>query len=292
MTISKNIFLSLLEHRKDENENRKNKQEAYCDLFVKAVKKYTSPRIDKYRKNISEGQCQVTITDLANTWKWQRRTVRCFLKELENAQALTRDKNLNYEILTLWKDEKAKPEQEDEQAAFRDAINDILSLWEGGHLQDYEAGEKIERLLSSEGREVSSFEEEKDDTHMGHDREQQVSQQLTINSELAETICLAALRKALRLFGDRTTADAQALINYFEKRSNHSYGNFLTVISEVALLLVDEKANIEEVTLWEEDIHLLLKPFRGVLGNSFDKQTYNNEQITNVLPGQKTSITR
>ena len=90
MTATISASTGLFDFLKEKVGDRKTRTEAYCDLLDKSLAGFVSPFLRKQDFQLQQGQCHVTVSDLASEWHWHRATVRSFLETLESLGQLER----------------------------------------------------------------------------------------------------------------------------------------------------------------------------------------------------------
>lgn len=91
----------LFDFLKEKGEKKKTRLEAFCEIMEKCQRQYVSPAIPGNSERCEASQCAVTVTELAESWKWHRETVRIFLRHLEEMGIISMEHFSKYFIMTL-----------------------------------------------------------------------------------------------------------------------------------------------------------------------------------------------
>ena len=101
MTATISASTGLFDFLKEKVGDRKTRTEAYCDLLDKSLAGFVSPFLRKQDFQLQQGQCHVTVSDLAAEWHWHRATVRSFLETLESLGQLERTRLPKSMVITM-----------------------------------------------------------------------------------------------------------------------------------------------------------------------------------------------
>lgn len=128
---------------------------AYLSL-VESVAETTTPYTPLYGQsfNLEAGQLVISITEMAERWKWARETVRKFFDQLEDFKLLTKQQLDRCSLITMnieWLDAEYPSASSDSFPPFEmpKELSDKMDEWLSGDIVDAELIEAIEEVTES-----------------------------------------------------------------------------------------------------------------------------------------------
>ena len=202
MTATISASTGLFDFLKEKVGDRKTRTEAYCDLLDKSLAGFVSPFLRKQDFQLQQGQCHVTVSDLAAEWHWHRATVRSFLETLESLGQLERTRLPKSMVITmrLHDGNHVTPDIAQGKTGIVRQLNGILSGWVNGSITSDDAGITCGKVVHKAITDAGLKDElPEDDCHVTLMKlsERMDKRVLEIRNTAIECIVLAAMRKVL-----------------------------------------------------------------------------------------------
>lgn len=202
MTATISASTGLFDFLKEKVGERKTRTEAYCDLLDKSLAGFVSPFLRKQDFQLKQGQCHVTVSDLASEWHWHRATVRSFLETLEAFGQLERMKLPKSMVITMRLHDgiHAMPGIAQGETAIVQQLNEILSGWVNGSIASDDAGIACGKVVHKAITDAGLKDELPEDdciVTLKKLSERTDKRVLDIRATAVECIVLAAMRKVL-----------------------------------------------------------------------------------------------
>ncbi len=253
--------MEFFDYLKEKVGERKTRTEAYCDLLEKSAAGYVTPFLKKHECELQDGQCHVTVTDLAAGWHWHRATVRAFLDRLEEMGYISRTRLTKSVLITATFASNPSGEapasgvgQVETHPA--DELEEALAGWVNGSLTDDEMGDicglyYASRLIRPAGE--SGKESPKRTPSDTGEKAQQIIQ------DIVARVAVAGLKCAIR---SSRFDDPAAFVDFFRKMLDEDWTSLLAASKAVskAILAGEGDSSGEKSGVPEE----LRNPFKAL----------------------------